>query len=107
MKLGVRFALLYLPCVVVAALLPIHPYRSMTRAFVSGGGGDVITWDWELLNWPMIFDRWIWIERDGQLVGTLVGAAVITTIAAAILAFGMAAVWTALSKRRRTRTTPG
>ena len=101
MTLGKRFLLLYLPSVAIAALLPIHLRRAMTRAHVTGGGGDLITWDWELLNWPMILERWPFIRSEGQLGATVTGAVAITLVAGAWIALGAASVWWLFAQRAR------
>jgi hypothetical protein len=107
MRLGARFAWLYVPCLVVAALSPIHLRRSMTRSFVTGGGGDLVSFDWELVSWPTMIELLRYMRPEESRVATLIGAATISLIAAAHLALCLASLWWLFSRRGRTPSPPG
>jgi hypothetical protein len=41
----------------IATLLPVYPWRSMTRSMVIGHAGDVISYDWSLNRLVSLLDK--------------------------------------------------
>jgi hypothetical protein len=106
MSLAARFGIAFLPCLLVVALLPIHPRRSMTRAIVDGGGGDLIRYDWSFVGWPALLEDLQYMRPEEAPFATLAGAAAITIIVGASLALGLASLWSLRSTSGRTPTRP-
>lgn len=106
MSIAARFGIVFLPCLVLVAFLPIHPRRSMTRAIVQGGGGDLVSFDWSFVSWPSLLEALPYMRPEDAALMTLAGAAAISLITAAALALVLAKLWSVRNSSGRRPTTP-
>lgn len=48
MKRPLRFALLFVPALLLVPFLPLYIKRTMIRSMVLGRAGDLVEWGWEI-----------------------------------------------------------
>src|SRR5687767_3543108 len=88
-----RFLLCAPPAFALAALLPIYPRRAMTRSQVTGHGGDVITWGFELRSLPGFFDGYEYMRPEQHPTANLAINLALAALLAAALALVAARLW--------------
>src|SRR5262245_52257101 len=105
MRPFVRFSLCLLPSLAIAAIVPIYPRVTMTRAQVIGHAGDVIDWGFELCSLPDFFEDLRYMRPEQHPTANLIAILLLAVIIASALALG-ASTWWARRERRSPREAP-
>lgn len=99
MRPSLRFLICLLPSLAIAAIAPIYPRLSMTRAQVSGNAGDVIHWGVTLSSVPGFLDDLRYMRPEEHPTASLIAVLLLAALIAVGLAFAASTVWARRSRR--------